>query len=148
MKQVKNTTETLSGFTPGKWEFKRTSKSVLAPFVITGKNEVSVCTVKWGIGVNVPETFEECEANAALIAAAPDLLRENEELTRKCKDLIANETLQEILLDKVKAENEELRQALHNIVDYLEWSESFMVEDEEEGNENAYTSAKKLLNRK
>jgi hypothetical protein len=29
----------------------------------------------------------------------------------------------------------------------LEWSESFMVEDDEEGNKNAYSDAKELLNR-
>jgi len=78
MKQANNTTGTISGFTPGKWEVKTASiRSPHGVRVVAGKRYFAISG----------ETQEEAEANAALIAAAPDLLRENEELREAIGEL-------------------------------------------------------------
>lgn len=40
---------------------------------------------------------------------------------------------------------DELYKALQSVVEYLKWSEAFVIEDAEEGNQNCYTTAKTAL---
>mgnify|MGYP006351264495 FL=1 len=49
------------------------------------------------------------------------------------------------LICKAVNNHDKLVETMQGIIDYLEWSESFMVEDAEEGKDNAYKTAKELL---
>ena len=40
----------------------------------------------------------------------------------------------------------DMYRALKDLVQYIEWREDFVVEDAEQGNENAYSKAKAILN--
>lgn len=77
---------TVDKHTPGEWEAIKQGGSILAPFMIRS-GKICVANLIWGISSILPETYEEVEANAALIASAPQLKKENEELFEMVRQL-------------------------------------------------------------
>ena len=78
---------TVDKHTPGPWEAIKQGGSILAPFMIRS-GKICVANLIWGISSILPETYEEVEANAALIASAPQLKKENEELKERNRVLV------------------------------------------------------------
>lgn len=68
------TTNKIELFTSGEWEVDKKSGDLQFPIIIkSGKKELAC--IQWGINRLTPETYEEIEANAALMASGPTLLQ-------------------------------------------------------------------------
>lgn len=105
-------------FTPGEWKVEnynyRANKGYETPVVVTENGRKSCC-----IGFIWGNTKKMSISNAALIASAPRLYRENKELVKQ-RDLAVNELSLMVKQDQKKeAENKELREALGMVL--TEW---------------------------
>jgi len=151
----KDTPGTISGFTPGKWNVLMGNGTHFA--TINKDVMTRICTIDVGeIGqYNGLAPIKEAEANARLIAAAPDLLRENEELKNRVKEL-EDSAIIDMAFNPLKQENEELKKALRcfvEAVDIIVEANGSMNEDRRQvyvsiQKSLTYQQAKELLNRK